>query len=628
MAARERDEQMDALRRELEQLRISTAATEAARVAAVTRAEAAEALVAGGALRRGAASFTAAPAAPAAPSVPALPSPLRSPTKGGAEALLADTGFWGIVPAPLSFDAGSVPASFAPVLEVAREFGSRNAGLAAALTSKKAYHVLAVSALPDHVTVGAQRVCARTLFGDAALRTPRWVFDGDCFPELGTAPRDRAALRPAFQGELKSVHPTMLGQALYYAMMDITGVFFARAPGAAVGAPGPRVFYPAPPRCFVLLSFPHVGYFIAVEMAGKALISPASRPFFLGSDEHRAAVEALPSAPAAPPVWLFDAELPWCSDATTPAEEAAAASASTSASAASASAAAAAVAVAVAAALPAPPVSWAVCPDGRFRKLVRADARSAEEWAEMCSAYAALAPLLFVGVRGSDPSSAGAGACLRQGSAAASAATFAGAGACAANTTAVLPPPSLARNVRLLFGAHEALVEMEAVAGTRTASDYEATGAGAGADVGASAGAGAGVGAGVAPDEAAASVLAAVAYAVAWLAENRVLYTDLRGPNVLVASALARAGGAPAAWLVDYDDCIVVPEPIRSVEALRAALGGVAQARAARRAVPAAPGFAPRFAAGEFPRLSAALDAAFARLRGERRSRAAPAPKA
>jgi hypothetical protein len=155
------------------------------------------------------------------------------------------------------------------------------------------------------------------------------------------------------------------------------------------------------------------------------------------------------------------------------------------------------------------------------------------------------------------------------------------------------PPIALARGARMLFGAHEALVEMEAINCARSASDDEATGA---------AGAGGG------------DITQAVAEAVAWLALRRVLYTDLRGPNVLVAAPCE--AGAPVACLVDYDDCVVVPAPIRDVGELRAALGIVTEARAARRALPSvtARGFAERFAAGDFPTLASALTEAFTRL--------------
>ena len=119
-------------------------------------------------------------------------------------------------------------------------------------------------------------------------------------------------------------------------------------------------------------------------------------------------------------------------------------------------------------------------------------------------------------------------------------------------------------------------------------------------------GAGAGAGAG--------AIVAAVATALAWLAANRILYTDLRGPNVLVRAA--EDAEDVSVWLVDYDDCVVLPAPVRDTAAFRAALQRVAEQRAERRAPNrfGAAGFAERFAGGDFTALGAALDAAFAAL--------------
>jgi hypothetical protein len=226
-----------------------------------------------------------------------------------------------------------------------------------------------------------------------------------------------------------------------------------------------------------------------------------------------------------------------------------------------------------------PAVTWCISPSGIFRKLVRADARSAQEWSELYAAYAKLAQL----------------------------------------QAAVAPmPASLVRGVRLLLGAHEALVEMRAVEG-REATNDEATGGGGAA-------------------ASAADVLQAVAEAMAWLAARCLLYTDLRGPNVVVRegcnSGSSRGGssggssggggagsssgdgsGLPAAWLVDFDDCVVVEEPLGSAEEMRRALARVEDAREARRGLSVAqPTFAQRFGrGGEFPHLAAALDRAFAR---------------
>ena len=162
--------------------------------------------------------------------------------------------------------------------------------------------------------------------------------------------------------------------------------------------------------------------------------------------------------------------------------------------------------------------AWCVA-GGVFRKLVRGDARSGERFAAMARAYARLAEVLPDAQR----------------------------------------PRALLPWARLLFGAHEVLVELPAVAGAREATEEEMAGSDGGL------------------------VLRQVAAAVAWLAARRLVYVDLRAPNVLVAAAAAAAGGGGGgggggsalhlqATLVDYDDCVLSPEPITSLAAFRAVL--------------------------------------------------------
>ena len=136
---------------------------------------------------------------------------------------------------------------------------------------------------------------------------------------------------------------------------------------------------------------------------------------------------------------------------------------------------------------------------GVFRKLVRGDARSGEGFAAMHAAYAALAAVLPA-----------APAHLR-----------------------------LPRSVRLLFGLHEVLVEMPAVAGRAAGEEEVRRGA----------------------------LLPPLARAIAWLARQRLVYTDLRGPNVIVDAL-----GDP--WLVDFDDCVLAPAPVTTLEGYMQAVGG------------------------------------------------------
>lgn len=104
-------------------------------------------------------------------------------------------------------------------------------------------------------------------------------------------------------------------------------------------------------------------------------------------------------------------------------------------------------------------------------------------------------------------------------------------------------PPALPADASLRYGAHAVLVDLPWAAG-RHARDAE-----------------------MRSDD----VLGPVAAAVAWLARRRLVYCDVRAPNVLVEP------GTAAVHLVDYDDCFVVANPVTTfegyVEALRMRTG-------------------------------------------------------
>jgi hypothetical protein len=118
-----------------------------------------------------------------------------------------------------------------------------------------------------------------------------------CQPELLTRPKQ--PFHPAFCGEIKSAlskgdtkeRPRMYDELTTYALLALLGSFFQGVPL------NHHRFFRAPPLAYGLAAFAHVGYFISVEMVGKALVAPASQPFFLGSAQHAAAAEALPQEP-------------------------------------------------------------------------------------------------------------------------------------------------------------------------------------------------------------------------------------------------------------------------------------------------------------------------------------------
>ena len=128
-------------------------------------------------------------------------------------------------------------------------------------------------------------------------------------------------------------------------------------------------------------------------------------------------------------------------------------------------------------------------------------------------------------------------------------------------------------------------------------------------------------------------MLERVAAGIVWLACRGLLYTDLRGPNVLVAAARgdegdgegegklsgtgaatgiegeAGAGGELHVLLVDYDDCIALDAPTRSAAEFHAALVAAGAAAAGPDC------FATRFVSGACPDVVAALERAFEAVR-------------
>jgi hypothetical protein len=101
-----------------------------------------------------------------------------------------------------------------------------------------------------------------------------------------------AAFHPAFNaeaksaGDLKSVK--MYDELVTYVTLGIVGSMFMAVPE------GQRRFFTRPPVGYGLAALAHVGYLVAVEWIGKLFVSVVSKPFFLGSPEHKAAIEALP----------------------------------------------------------------------------------------------------------------------------------------------------------------------------------------------------------------------------------------------------------------------------------------------------------------------------------------------
>ena len=125
-------------------------------------------------------------------------------------------------------------------------------------------------------------------------------------------------------------------------------------------------------------------------------------------------------------------------------------------------------------------------------------------------------------------------------------------------------PPSSLLHARLLYGAFALCVDMPFV-GSRAATEAELQAPGG-------------------------PVLDCLAAALGWLARHGLLYVDIRAPNVRVqdtdADTAGSAGAYGGAWLVDYDDMIVLHEPLRSADALLQALANDLNGASALAAMP------------------------------------------
>jgi hypothetical protein len=563
-------------------------------------------------------------------------------------------------------------------------------------------------------SVASAQRSASSLMGPAGLVTSRYIFAASmkadipvCTPRPPPPPADGSrrpvpVIRPAFVGEVKSAAPTLFQQIITYALANMTSIYFP-APddaklltassgkgkkqasqqgggggdgdGAHRSSPttlhatpprvvaGQRYFYEKPPLGFGLVSQAPNGYIVAVEMVGRVFVSPATRNFVLGSEQHQAAVGRLESITHSDATWVFDESLEWtCFDANGSGKaldvddrdiavmwalddgsgagsgEGDGRWSTPSAASPSSSPVAAplppmllpaggestpptlASAAAVFAPVPSPEAMAARGAAGPwtghslpsapfFRKVLRADARDPFSFAETYAAYARLQEVL--------------------------------------EEDAGRTRPSSILRARLLFGCHEVCVEMDAVVGGAVEfDDVLEPGQGPAPSATAAAAAAAAVGSTAHRD---------VVDGIVWLARNRIVYTDVRGPNALVlrrpplshpaadggaareaagasagntagvASAAADAGagaGDPAAprrvaeaYLVDYDDCIVVDKPVVTLDEYAAALEAIARVRKARTANWGST-FLSQFLEGKFSGFRQALWAAFDRAAG------------
>lgn len=214
-----------------------------------------------------------------------LLSPIRidSPTRSRDKGLLR--------PALASFSLDG-PVFLKPVLDGGALSALRLAEMSSdALLQEGAFYDLVGSTRPAWVSIVGKRsgrqdgVSARILYGATAsipsfqpVEWP-WAF----LPELLVR---STALHPGFNAEVKSVSIKTWNELLTYVAMSIADALFSCSSEVR--------FYANPPVGYGVVSFPHCGYVVAVEWIGKLLATPYSQPFFIGSEQHKASVAALP----------------------------------------------------------------------------------------------------------------------------------------------------------------------------------------------------------------------------------------------------------------------------------------------------------------------------------------------
>ena len=175
---------------------------------------------------------------------------------------------------------------------------------------------------------------ARTFFTPACGSTMLWDLPQHCMPELRigsigtglpTLPiippgagenanvdyhAESRQYAPGINGEIKTAgdkHAFM--QVVMYSFMDMVRVFFPATKNGTV--PAPPTYFDKPPIAYGLLAFPHVAYWISIEMIGRLLIAPASAPFFMGSTEHKLSTAALPDVVYSNPLVLAASDEGW-----------------------------------------------------------------------------------------------------------------------------------------------------------------------------------------------------------------------------------------------------------------------------------------------------------------------------
>jgi hypothetical protein len=149
--------------------------------------------------------------------------------------------------------------------------------------AEEAYYGLFSPYRPRFVTsmTPGWKLRAKTMYDDARFTSATGVtlpadaqpeFNTQCFSDPCTAPQ-------AYNGECKPMDA--LEQTVANTLYSMCGTAFRK---------GAHEYYTVPPRGLGLLAYGPMGVLVAVEMVGIAFVSFASKPFFLCSKDHKRAV--------------------------------------------------------------------------------------------------------------------------------------------------------------------------------------------------------------------------------------------------------------------------------------------------------------------------------------------------
>ena len=196
--------------------------------------------------------------------------------------------FWDLPNADLT--AAETFANFCKAIP--RSHGSKAARTRFLFSESNSYS-LAASILPTWSQLSSNHATttAESIFGMTFSMMPYCM---QCRPDLGVRCSTRRS--PGFNAELKTMgNEGLFDGASTYVALDMLRSFFTDwTPGASQPSKeNLSLFYMRPPLGYALCGAPPVGWVVVMELVGRLFVSAYSKPFFLGSEEHKSVISRL-----------------------------------------------------------------------------------------------------------------------------------------------------------------------------------------------------------------------------------------------------------------------------------------------------------------------------------------------